>query len=399
MRLAFVGTFVVAFCMAASALTEGQAREHKPVFKGGKSSTGWIAFEFQDSKRIFIPVKINGHDTKVLLATGLPTSNIDKAFAASIGLQPQQNSNAAASGAGASAGLIRGLQIQIGNLTLEDTSASPVNFAPLAEHIGHALPFLLGDDAFNHLVVDIDFARQRIAFSDPGSETRPDGAVEVPLLKVDDTPVIPVSIEGASPAQFELGLGNSGEMLVYQSYYESHKLTAGRPVSKRLAAGTGGFVIETVATLKQAEFAGVRFESMPAAFIPASVAGTTSNVIAGDVGLPVLSRFRLIIDYSHGRLWAVPYPDAGRAAFAKDRLGLALNKKDTRFGVEFVAPDSPAEAAGFKTGDRITLIDGKPAQAWPETEFANLRYEASGTILTFTMEDGAARRVKLVDYF
>ena len=238
---------------------------------------------------------------------------------------------------------------------------------------------MLGDDAFHELAVDIDFAHHRIAFSNPANQTKPDGAVEVALIRVEDIPLVPVSLEGAPPAQFELGIGNSSEALVYQSYYDSHKLLDGRPASKRLAAGTGGFIVETVATLSRAEFAGFTFSGMPVAFIPASQTGTKSNVIAGDLGLPVLARFRLIIDYPHDRLYVVPYADAAKAPFAKDRLGLSLNKEDAEFAVAFVAPNSPAQAAGFKVGDKIAMIDGKSAQAWPGTSFAALRYGASGT--------------------
>jgi len=388
MRLASMAALVLAFGTLDISCAANPAPAHKAIFKDGASSTGWINFEFQDGKRIFVPVKINGHDTMVQLATGLPVSDIDKTFAASVGLHPGSGSTT-----------IDGLQIQIGDLTLQNTSAAVVDFAPLARHIGHPLPFLLGDDAFNELNVDIDFAHHRIAFRDPASQAKPDGAVEVPLIPVEDLHLVPVSIEGAPPAQFELGLGNSGEILVYQPYYESHKLLGGRRLSKRLAAGTGGFVVEPVATLNRAEFAGVTFVNMPAALIPSSVAGTTSTVIAGDLGLPVLTHFRLILDYSHERLYAVPYPDAARAQFAKDRLGLSLTKADAGFAVEFVAPNSPAQAAGFKVGDKGTLINGKSVQAWPETSLANLRYSASGTTLTFTMQSGDIRQVKLADYF
>jgi len=120
----------------------------------------------------------------VLLATGLSISNIDKTFAASIGLKPRVNSSASGTQGEDTAGLIHGLQIQIGDLSLRDTDASLVDFAPLAKHMGHPLPFLLGDDAFNELAVDIDFAHHRIAFCSPASHTKPDGAVEVPLTRV-----------------------------------------------------------------------------------------------------------------------------------------------------------------------------------------------------------------------
>lgn len=388
MRLASTAALVLVIGTLGISCAANPAPAHTATFKGGASSTGWIDFEFHDGKRIFVPVKLNGHATMVQLATGLPVSDIDRTFAASIGLQPDGGSTT-----------IHGLEIQIGDLTLLDATASVVDFGPLARHMGHPLPFLLGDGAFNELAVDIDFAHHRIAFSDPASQTKPDGAVEVPLIPVEDLHLVPVSIEGAPPAQFELGLGNSGEILVYQPYYESHKLLEGRRLSKRLAAGTGGFIPETVATLSRAEFAGVTFSNMPAALILSSVAGTTSDLIAGDIGLPVLTHFRLILDYSHERLYAVPYADAARASFAKDRLGIFLTKDEVGFVVEFVAPNSPAQAAGFKVGDKITLIDGKAAQAWPEASFAGLRYGASGSNVAFTMRDGGTRQVKLVDYF
>lgn len=137
------------------------------AFKDGADSTGWINFYFQDGKRIFIPAKINGHDAEVLLATGLPTPDIDKTFAATIGLPLTQTSNEkGATGASSQ------LQIQIGNLTLPITPASVVDFGPLAEHIGHPLPLLLGDAAFGNLVVDIDFAHHRIAFRNPSGQIK-----------------------------------------------------------------------------------------------------------------------------------------------------------------------------------------------------------------------------------
>lgn len=399
MKLASMAAFgLLVLSVPGMSNADGPATVHRATFSGAATSTGWIDFDFYDGKHIFVPAKINGHDTMIMLATGLPVPDIDKAFAASIGLKPK-GSAAPPTASDAAANLINGVQIQIVNLTLPDTAASPVDFSALAQHIGHPLPFLLGDDAFSGLAVDIDFAHHRIAFSDPASQVKPAGAVEVPLTRVQDERVVPVSIEGAPPAQFELGLGNAGEMLVYQSYYDPHKLLEGRRASQRLAAGTGGFIPEAVATLSRAQFAGIEVTKMPAAFIPATMTPSKADLISGDIGLPVLTRFRLIIDYPHDRLYAVPYAEAASAPFAKDRLGLALNKADTGFAVAFVAPNSPAQAAGFKVGDKILLIDGKAAQAWPQTALSDLRYSARGIHVAFTMEGGSVRQVKLADYF
>jgi hypothetical protein len=201
---------IAALMLAVGAITMSSvaidAPVHKAIFKNGATSTGWIDFEFQDGKRIFIPSRINGHETKVLLATGLPISDIDSTFAASIGLQPSRSSKASLPQSDDTTGLIRGLQIQIGDLTLQDTSASAVDFGPLAKHMGHPLPLLLGDDAFKELAVDIDFANHRIAVTIPANQLKPHGAVEIPLTRVEDIPLVPVSIEGASPTQSLIGI-------------------------------------------------------------------------------------------------------------------------------------------------------------------------------------------------
>jgi PDZ domain/Aspartyl protease len=392
------GRLILSTLMVAGAAVSSSAGT-APHFANGTTSTGWIDFELQGGKRIFIPAKINGHDAMVLLASGLPVSDIDRTFAESIGLHKNDGSATSAANGSDSGNLIRGVRIEIGNMALQDTSASLVDFAPLAKHIGHELPLLLGDDAFNQASVDIDFAHHRIAFSKPGSQPRPEGAIEVPLTRVDGTPLVPVSIEGAPPAQFELGIGNSGEALVYQSYYDAHHLLDSRQTSKRLAAGTGGFIIEPVAELRRVQFAGITFTKMPAAFIPASQTGTTSPVIAGDLGLPILSRFRLIIDYTNAQVYAVPNGDVTQLPLPKDRLGMFLARQNDGIAIKFVAPDSPALKAGLKVGDTIVAIDGKPAQSWSETSLEELRYRASGSCVSFAMQDGSVRSVKLADYF
>jgi hypothetical protein len=71
MRLLFVAVLLLAIGRLGVA---GAAPTHLPNFRNGVSSTGWINFDFRDGKDIFIPATINGHETEVLLANGLPSS-------------------------------------------------------------------------------------------------------------------------------------------------------------------------------------------------------------------------------------------------------------------------------------------------------------------------------------
>jgi hypothetical protein len=361
----------------------GVAPAQTAVFKPGTSTSGWIDFVHYTNLGIYVPIEVDGHQAMAWLWGG--PSTIDANFAASIGLR-----------ADSGAPSVDGVDVRIGDLTLQHATAKPDDLQAQAytRIIGHPLVFALGEEMFDQVAVDIDFANHRVAFLDPKTLTVPAGAIEIPLVTSDGERVVPLSVDGAAPAQFELELGNmNGPLMVTPAYAKTHGLLDGHPTSQRLS----GPFSETVVSLDHLSFAGVDFPRAPIAVIPDSQLPPSS--ITGGVGLPLLSKFRLIIDYSHDRMYAIPYDAGVKAPIEKDRVGLVLGIKGANFVVAFVSPNSPAETAGFKKGDAITLIDGKPVDAWPIREIVALQMTDAGTIHVFTMADGSVRRVQAADFF
>ena len=382
----FRALILAALLTAGAAHADSFAEAPKMAFKDGASSSGWIDFKPYKASGIFFPARVNGRDVMVFLYGG-PT-NLDKTFAGSVGLQPKP-------AASDDAPSFAGVTVEVGSLTLSNMPAGAIDAPPqFAKITGQPVPLQLGEEAFNRVTVDIDYAHQRLAFRDPARLTKPARAVEVPLVELDGEHTVPLSINGAPPVQFELELGNvSGPLLVIPSYTEAHKLLEGRRTSQRLS----GKFIEPVVTLDKVRFAGVDFPNAPIALVPDAALPPAS--ISGGVGLPLLSHFRLIIDYSHHRLFAIPNAGAAQAPFAKDRLGLVVAKQGDELGVTFVSPGSPAEAAGFAKGDKIAALDGKPAAVWSDLAIITLRFADSGSHFTFTMKDGAVRRLQATDFF
>jgi hypothetical protein len=381
-RASILALLLATSAAAADAGTGAPAQT--AVFKRGTSSSGWIGFTPYTNLGLYVPVKIDGHDAMAWLWGG-PMS-IDKGFADSIALQP----------AAGAADSVQRLEIQVGDLTLRNAGAQLDDLQAQAytEIIGHPLFFRLGEELFNHVVVDIDFAGHRVAFRDPRSVTKPAGAIELPLVELDGERVVPLAVNGAAPAQFELELGNmNGPLMVTPAYAQAHQLIEGHPTSQRLS----GRYSETVVSIDHLGFAGIDFPKTPIAIIPDTELPPAS--ITGGVGLPLLAKFRLIIDYPHNRLYAIPNAEASRTPIAKDRIGLILSKGDSQFSVVFVAPNSPAEAAGFKKGDKIAQIDGKPPGAWPRPAIIKFPMADSGTAHSFAMADGTLRQVEAADFF
>ena len=97
---------------------------------------------------------------------------------------------------------------------------------------------------------------------------------------------------------------------------------------------------------------------MPTVFPPAGPSAVDSDRTAGNVGLGVLGRFRLVTDFAGGRLWLGGDPAALAQPFPRDRLGLGLRKEGDVIVVQRVSPNSPAAEAGWSAGERIVAIDG-----------------------------------------
>jgi hypothetical protein len=380
------GSVAATYAQSSPPTPAGSTPVQTVVFKGSTSSSGWIDFTPLTNFGIHLPVKINGHDAMALLYGG--PSNIDKNFVESAGLAAKIED----------ASSVNGIQIQLGDLTLQNAGAKTDDLQKQgydAKILGQPVLFRLGEEVFNQVVVDVDYAHHRVAFRDPRAVTKPAGAIEVPLIELDGERVLPLSIDGAAPAQFELELGNViGPLLVTPAYAARQMLLEGRPTSQRLS----GRYSETVVSVDQVSFAGIDFSRVPIALIPDTELPPPS--ITGGVGLPLLAKFRLIIDYQHSRLYAIPNSGTAMTSIEKDRIGLVLDKKVTNgFSVAFVSPHSPAEAAGFKKGDKISLIDGKPFEAWPTQAIIKFQMADSGTIHIFTMADGTERQIKAVDFF
>ena len=378
------------FLTTAVSLANAQSAKQaaKIDLKNDQRSTRWIDFDFYNGNQIFLKGKVNGYDAVIQLINGLGNSMLEKTFATSI-------SAGSASGYSKPTAII---EVQLGDLTLKEVTAE---ITPSGSS-GHTRNLILSDDLFNNVIVDIDFARHRLAFRDPVAFKVPKGVTVMPLLMTGDAPSVPVSVDGAPPVNFELFLGDPVPITVYQAFCQAHGLLH-RKTSVRLGGGKT-HPIEAIATVDSVRFAGINFVNVPGVFPTDSVRGSTSTLVSGNIGMEMLSRFRLIMDYSHSKLYTMPNSKMAKTSFLKDRSGLFLVEKDGDYAVEFVAPGSPAEKAGFKPGDKIMQINQMPVRswlgkAWQKPSLGSLQQTSPGMDFIFTMSDGSIREFHAADFF
>jgi hypothetical protein len=375
------------------------ASERTLTFAPGVHSTGPIKYNPFTGTRIYIPAKVNGQPVEVLLDSGADATVLDKGFAERIGRKMVGSGVATGSGGEQEQGYAKNISVTIGNMTVRLPTVGVTDLASVGKRIGIPLPVVLGQEVFLQSIVDIDPLGPTIEFHDPATFSPPRGSILVPLEPLGSLREVPVSVEGLPFAPMIFDLGNGGYMSLTPAYWQSHHLLDGRRTTTRSSGAVGGEQINRLATLKTVRFAGIVFHDVPTEFTAPNVE-INSDREAGNVGMPLLKRFRMMIDFRNNRMFVIPIPDQIDLPFQRDRAGLRAVQDDNRLVVKYVSVGSPAQAAGWKQGDTIVAIDGHSIGAdFASSQLSQWSLRPSGTVTTFTMADGSTRKLTLADYF
>ena len=383
----------------AEQLFDRPASERTLSFAPGTSTTGPVKYNPFTGTRIYIPARVNGREVEVLLDSGADTTVLDKSFAESIGRHMVGSGVATGSGGEQDSGYAKDVTIEIGNITLRAPTVAVIDLAEVANRIAIPLPVILGKDVFLQSIVDIDPSKPTIAFHDPARFTPPADATMVPLEPLGSLRVVPVSVEGLPDAPMIFDLGNGGYMSLTPAYWQKHNLLNGRTSSTRSSGAIGGEQINHVATLKTIRFAGVTFRDVPAELSAPNIE-TDSEREAGNVGMPLLRRFRMMIDFPNSRMFVVPIAERIGEPFPRDRSGLRAVQDGAKLVIRHVSNGSPAKAAGWREGDAIVAIDGaRVGPTFASSQLSLWAWRPAGTTVQLTMADGSVRKLTLADYF
>ncbi|MGZ3375792.1 MAG: aspartyl protease family protein, partial [Phenylobacterium sp.] len=357
-----------------------------------------LKFEFFRGNRIFLPVEVNGHPVEALLDSAAGIVTMDKAFAAQIGVAATGTTPMTGAGGASQGQVATGVTLAVGALRLTNVRVAIIDFSQVAAALGRPLPLVLGRDAFDASIVDIDFPAREIAFNDPATFHAPADAIRLPLTPTAQrVREIPVAVEGAAPTAATFDLGSSTALAVSLDYATSHGLLKDRPAGQALAGGGGGLSVHDMIVLKSLQLGPLTLKDVPA-LLSRSATELPSKGL--NIGMPVLSRFRMFVDFGHDALMLVPNAAALAQPFQKDRAGLGAAFAGDHLNVVFVSPGGPADLAGWKAGDRIVAIDGEAiGPRFYAGPHANWPSGPNGASVQLTLADGTRRRLVLKDYF
>lgn len=269
----------------------------------------------------------------------------------------QANVQGHGDGQAQTAPLVGGVALRLGEVLVSEAFA-------VVGVLGDVIPGVdgvLGRAVFTDLVVDIDWAGQRLvlhpaeSFAYPGHGTilpitvdSERGAYAVPACAV---------VDGGAESCFELVLDTGARQAV--GFRESARGRPARPATGLddiiVGWGSQGPARGFVGRLEELRFEDIALERAVAGF----VASDTSSFADGWLGVPVLQRFRTIFDLPNRRLILEPN-ERLREPFEFDTTGLQVAPPGPgaqHLEVAHVIPGSAAARAGVEVGDRIVAID------------------------------------------
>jgi hypothetical protein len=224
-----------------------------------------------------------------------------------------------------------------------------------------AVAGLIGYELLRRFTTRIDYDRQQLTFTAAGSLRNSSGADVLPLSFDGRTPLVHASVNGIDGV-FMMDTGDSGELTVFEPFAKAHRIVLGGKVSASHSGGVGGVIENRSGHLASFALGQHALLDPPATFSAPKTGVFASELLAGNIGQGILSRYVMTLDYESRRMqlqrgngWEKPFEDGPSLGFGLNRIS------HEQYQVLAVTPSSPARRVGLAAGDIVVALDGVPA--------------------------------------
>jgi hypothetical protein len=271
------------------------------------AAPAWAApqpFELREGQ-VVITVTLNGKQLPALLDTGASQSLIETDLARELGIRSRQIGGRTIGAAGGR--VFYGMTLRE---VVVDFGAGPMSRRIGAYQAGHAFAadgvrLLIGMDFLDTLVVSLDFQRMTIDFQPSLGFAPPQGQ----SLKLTQTgwfgSTLAINLAGAQ-AELLLDTAASGAMHLDSAFVARTPVLDALPVSSRRIVGIDGVRDHDAIVVPHLIFGGQAFENVRASSGSLGELRVRNAGMDGVVGVDLLKRFNLVIDFGGNRIWMTP---------------------------------------------------------------------------------------------
>ncbi|MEP7029144.1 MAG: aspartyl protease family protein [Candidatus Eisenbacteria bacterium] len=319
----------------------------------------------------FAQVSINGGPPRTfLIDTGAGLTAISRELADTLGLAVGDPLGIVGLGGGVEARSATLAEVGFGSLTRRDVSCLVLDFAEMRRKMGLAVEGILGFSALNRYAVTFDFAAGTLELAQNAAARRPGpGGTRVPMQMLGGQALVDGSVDGGAKSSFIL---DTGSWISFVPRSVGRGLRSIRRVPGISFVGADGRVLEAEAGRARGLAIGAARIDRPVLLFATGggasdpVGLTLASGDRGVLGANVLRRFRVTLDYPRGELVLDPSPagargvEEGLVSFGLVGPGIVVRGDAKGIVVRSVVPESPAERAGVRAGDRVLTVEDRP---------------------------------------
>ena len=307
-----------------------------------------------------------------MLDTGASITVVNKDRAAQLGLTLHGDLEIGTSGASTGFSIVRDASFALSGAEVINQKVGAISLGIFEAGLGLPMGGILGFDFISRFVMEIDFDAQTIDLHNPNTYEYKGSGKIIPFTLEGGRPFIQARIAltsgGPLEGRFEVDSGDTKAIYLNAPFVREHQIASPSPQVTG-SKGTSANYMNSLTVngrIDKLVLGPFLITDVPVGFSFSESGFVANPDYAGLLGNAILSRFKVIFDYSHKRLILEPNsrlhePFASPRAFGT--LIIAQGPDLRTFVVARVTSNSPAERAGLRRGDIITAIGETPSAA------------------------------------
>lgn len=307
----------------------------------------------------FVDVTINGVKATLVLDTGAPGIALDPSVAATAGLRTGKG---------------RVDSIRMGDVLLRDVAVKVLSFGAVNDSTSGQPPILgvIGTSVLGRYVARFDFAAGQLTLFDPASFRYEGPGASLRIRFEQEKPLVTATIErdGAPPVEARLFIDagtESAPITLTPAFARAARIGTDGTRSVEVMGGRGvhGTGMDRITRVPAVTVGALRL-AHPLVTVSAAAGAALQHLDAdGTIGMGVLSRTAMILDYSRSRVILEPSTNFAAPFSYANVSGMQFRRRGGALLVRHVIKGSPADSAGIRVGDEIVAIDDEPPPSTP----------------------------------
>lgn len=361
--------------LAKDNIPQNTEEKYGYFLENNRSSTR-IPFELH-SNLILLYLKINGTDSlRFILDTGVSSIIITDPNI----LKPdrlQLTRKVQLSGAGEGKSISAHVAID-NSLSMGHLKANHQNIVvleedilQLSEYVGVPIHGIFGYEVFNNFVVTIDFSRRELVLMNHDRYKYKRSKGEKYAIVIENTKpftdVVTLFADGHERAiRVLIDTGAGHALLVNNTPNETLRLPE-KVIRAQLGRGLNGIINGSLGRVERIKLGKFELNNVVASFPDSagfSAKLPNSAERQGNIGLELLRRFKVTMNYKEGYMVLKPIKSKMKEKFEHDMSGMEVIAEGTRlrnYFINHIVVNSPASKAGLKEGDQLLFIDDHAA--------------------------------------